>query len=828
MIPDFKTYLKESVWGDLRKKSLGQEDRVESGVDNLGLEEFYEYLKCRYVTLGDEDITYSDKVDTIKIPILHGYAYNDIYVRAKNYLLAITMKRDDMRPWFLEKLRERYNVSFDEIEKDWWDVCVTPKGGDASLLPNSFFIEVIDYIIDMEDDMDKVTGNLKHLELLLKKNVNESVWGDLRKKSLGQELRDENIVQLDNLNEGTMEDLYNYVIQNYEYTVEPVSEYRTIRLMGNDLFVPINLKGGVLNTSIDSDNPDNIEFLVVNSNLVKYLTDEAYQEYFDYTEKDDPHDEVTKIIVDVDYFPKRNFIGILDCLLEHVPYPALRKKEPIKESVWGDIRKKSLGQEERGENIVSYEALKDFKAVELLYKYLIQNYECLGDKEIVFHNEKIDKKVLPWVEIPVTLDGDDIYTQCDEDDPGQIWGIAFSKYLKEYVEKMHVEEIDDEEIEDDPNTTNIGGYLIAYPSSSPVMCSEVVDFLDELLALVPDPALRKKEPIKESVWGDIRKKSLGQEERGEDKITMANLDYSGIDGLLKYLEQNYEQCGKFGIENHNKDYGYILIPVIDGSELYFSNIIQVMTYMRNPDKIVQVDIPSWFRFRLTDNYYVNKKRGSDSQYYVNSREHPDYVSNTEVIDILDTLLQGVKTPALKKKEPIKESVWGELRKKSLGQEVREEDNVENLDGDGLREYIEERYEYIDNNDPKFYGFLSKQHYVEVPLLKYGHAPYKIFLEQNADSGRWLSISPYKGKYIMFPYVAPRKNGKYIEPGIYNKLREEYDTEEVYDMQGFERIIHFLSIRPKDGSEITNQFFLDVIDFALENMTDPLKPTIKKL
>ena len=294
------------------------------------------------------------------------------------------------------------------------------------------------------------------------------------------------------------------------------------------------------------------------------------------------------------------------------------------------------------------------------------------------------------------------------------------------------------------------------------------------------------------------------------------------------MEQNYEQCGKFGIENHNKDYGYILIPVIDGDELYFSNIIQVMTYIRNQDKILQVDIPSWFRFRLTDNYYVNKKRGSDSQYYVNSREHPDYISNTEVIDILDTLLQGVKTPALKKKEPIKESVWGDLRKKSLGQEVREEDNVENLDGDGLREYIEERYEYIDNNDPKFYGFLSKQHYVEVPLLKYGHAPYKIFLEQNADSGRWLSISPYKGKYIMFPYVAPRKNGKYIEPGIYNKLREEYDTEEVYDMQGFERIIHFLSIRPKDGSEITNQFFLDVIDFALENMTDPLKPTIKKL
>ena len=29
MIPNFSTYLKESVWGDIRKKSLGQEERIE-------------------------------------------------------------------------------------------------------------------------------------------------------------------------------------------------------------------------------------------------------------------------------------------------------------------------------------------------------------------------------------------------------------------------------------------------------------------------------------------------------------------------------------------------------------------------------------------------------------------------------------------------------------------------------------------------------------------------------------------------------------------------------------------------------------------------------
>ena len=35
MIPDFNTYLKESVWGDIRKKSLGKEEREENHISNI-------------------------------------------------------------------------------------------------------------------------------------------------------------------------------------------------------------------------------------------------------------------------------------------------------------------------------------------------------------------------------------------------------------------------------------------------------------------------------------------------------------------------------------------------------------------------------------------------------------------------------------------------------------------------------------------------------------------------------------------------------------------------------------------------------------------------
>ena len=41
--------LSESVWGDLRKKSLGQEVRTEDDIDGYSYEEFLEYIKDTYI-----------------------------------------------------------------------------------------------------------------------------------------------------------------------------------------------------------------------------------------------------------------------------------------------------------------------------------------------------------------------------------------------------------------------------------------------------------------------------------------------------------------------------------------------------------------------------------------------------------------------------------------------------------------------------------------------------------------------------------------------------------------------------------------------------------
>lgn len=48
MIPDFKTYLKESIWSDIQDRSSGETVRKEDDIDRFGYEDFFVYLTEHY------------------------------------------------------------------------------------------------------------------------------------------------------------------------------------------------------------------------------------------------------------------------------------------------------------------------------------------------------------------------------------------------------------------------------------------------------------------------------------------------------------------------------------------------------------------------------------------------------------------------------------------------------------------------------------------------------------------------------------------------------------------------------------------------------------
>ena len=159
-------------------------------------------------------------------------------------------------------------------------------------------------------------------------------------------------------------------------------------------------------------------------------------------------------------------------------------KTYIRESFWGDVHKRSIGDEVRKEDYVPYSTLeKKDCTVDVLYKYLINNYEVLGDEQIVLNSYKYRGIVWYSVHLPITLSGEYIETEFSEGNPELIWSIFFTVPLMKYVERMEtVAEIDDYS----------DTFARAYTKSEPLLCSEVADFIEEILTIVPDPALRKR------------------------------------------------------------------------------------------------------------------------------------------------------------------------------------------------------------------------------------------------------------------------------------------------------------------------------------------------
>ena len=144
---------------------------------------------------------------------------------------------------------------------------------------------------------------------------------------------------------------------------------------------------------------------------------------------------------------------------------------------------------------------------------------------------------------------------------------------------------------------------------------------------------------------------------------------------------------------------------------------------------------------------------------------------------------------------IKESIWSDMQDRSAGDKIRKEDDVNLLDIDGLCDYLNKHYKrttpfaFITNIG----GILS------VPIIR--------------DTANNCVMYNYKLEIKSVSIVYEIVNQV---DGLLNLLYDNFSIKEITRL-------YWLS--PKDGSEITNKFFIDVIDFLLENI--PNSPNYKK-
>ena len=157
LIPDIEKMnnLKESIWSNINKRSEGNLDRKEDNTDGMNRDEFWDYLKCHYKTkfmnINKMDM-YPDEMDVIYVPVLHpenGGYFNLCIGFEDNRCIYIP---NGIKKYFAELYSKMYqDFSFKPGEGVSY---ITPKNSDE--ITNTFFLKLIDYIIDNTENKDEL------------------------------------------------------------------------------------------------------------------------------------------------------------------------------------------------------------------------------------------------------------------------------------------------------------------------------------------------------------------------------------------------------------------------------------------------------------------------------------------------------------------------------------------------------------------------------------------------------------------------------------------------------------------------------------------------
>lgn len=175
MIPDFKTYIDESVWNDIRKRGNGTDVKNEDILDNI-----YNFINVHYFVgfVGMDDIEFKD--DYIYIPIykvvgLNSFSSVEIHkdeitfasidpnkYNSQSLRKFVTHIKNDINQLF-DKIKDTYSPeisTFDGLQH-WIEFKIVPK--DGKMTPK-FCEAFIDFILNNTTD-----NNNKILKILEKK-----------------------------------------------------------------------------------------------------------------------------------------------------------------------------------------------------------------------------------------------------------------------------------------------------------------------------------------------------------------------------------------------------------------------------------------------------------------------------------------------------------------------------------------------------------------------------------------------------------------------------------------------------------------------------------
>lgn len=164
-----------------------------------------------------------------------------------------------------------------------------------------------------------------------------------------------------------------------------------------------------------------------------------------------------------------------------------------------------------------------------------------------------------------------------------------------------------------------------------------------------------KEFIGESVWSDIHKRSNGLQARKEDDI-----DSLGPEMFRDYLSDNYTMKGKYKFVLYTYPSNKLLeLPIMCYKGNVDAEIVIFVQY--NNDRIIGFSIDDYGLFDescdilklselLGDGFSVKKAPRKNSRWGEIRLSDGEYMTNTQVVEVIDALIAAAKYPILRKSD----------------------------------------------------------------------------------------------------------------------------------------------------------------------------------
>ena len=163
---------------------------------------------------------------------------------------------------------------------------------------------------------------------------------------------------------------------------------------------------------------------------------------------------------------------------------------------------------------------------------------------------------------------------------------------------------------------------------------------------------------------------------------------------------------------------------------------------------------------------------------------------------------------MRKLSEITESIWSDIQDRSSGDTVRKEDDVNLLDRDGFYNYIMEHYKTVTEDVTGPYAIINSENadYINIPILEdETNTLYRVIIWHFNTDERYITIPLRK----LF--------------GVFVKLRDTFKLQSNED-----RINPLFKVFPKDNKKVDNKFFLEVIDFIIDNTKEPFEPLLIRI